>query len=378
MNGRIFKRGAVWWISFYGPHPTDKTKRKEYRESTGIKVETKNPPKAAVSFLHEHTGQVWQGTFIEKAEKVTFEDLVEAHKQDYKLNGFVSLGSLTSIQKHLRPFWSRFLPINYSETLGKKYREMRLDEGAAVASINAEMAALNHSMKLLQTTKRLPLTPPLELFPKSMETVREGFLEPGDFYAVLAHLENDWQKEFCEFAYLTGWRSGRIKTLEWSNVFLNADPPYIHHMIASNRSTKKAPSDLPLTGRLLELVQIRSEKRDVSSNLVFRTDVGRVHHNIRRAWYRACVSAGYMKADHAKGSRLLIHDFRRSAARNLDKAGVSQKTIMARAGWTGTSMFMRYRIGNNEDQIEANSVYENYIKAHSHAKIVTLKKREAK
>ncbi|MGC1784687.1 MAG: tyrosine-type recombinase/integrase [Acidobacteriaceae bacterium] len=50
---------------------------------------------------------------------------------------------------------------------------------------------------------------------------------------------------------------------------------------------------------------------------------------------------------------LIPHDFRRSAARNLRKAGVPENVIMAVGGWKTRSMFDRYAIVNNDDTLRA-------------------------
>jgi integrase len=48
----------------------------------------------------------------------------------------------------------------------------------------------------------------------------------------------------------------------------------------------------------------------------------------------------------------LVHDFRRSAARNLTRAGAGMKTAMRLLGHKTTSIFLRYNITDEEDLLD--------------------------
>ena len=77
--------------------------------------------------------------------------------------------------------------------------------------------------------------------------------------------------------------------------------------------------------------------------------------NFRVLWNTACDKLGLgifdKKTGHYKG--LSPHDFRRSAARNLIKAGVSRRDAMKITGHKTEHVFERYNIKTTEDIREA-------------------------
>jgi len=77
---------------------------------------------------------------------------------------------------------------------------------------------------------------------------------------------------------------------------------------------------------------------------VFNRD-GRPIGEFRNAWRTAAAAAG------CPGR--ILHDFRRTAVRNLVRAGVPEKTAMTLTGHKTRSVFDRYDIVNETDLREA-------------------------
>ena len=57
---------------------------------------------------------------------------------------------------------------------------------------------------------------------------------------------------------------------------------------------------------------------------------------------------------------LIFHDLRRTAARNLRRAGIPESMIMKIGGWRTTSVFHRYAIVDRRDMATAMRQFEAY------------------
>jgi len=72
--------------------------------------------------------------------------------------------------------------------------------------------------------------------------------------------------------------------------------------------------------------------------------------DFRKVWENALEKAGLPTG---KGARKLFHDFRRTASRDMVRAGVPQSVAMSITGHKTVAMFLRYKITSGDEQREA-------------------------
>jgi integrase len=82
-----------------------------------------------------------------------------------------------------------------------------------------------------------------------------------------------------------------------------------------------------------------------AEDFVFTRSDGNPVRVFRTTWKNVCTRAGV--------PGLLFHDLRRTAARDLRRAGVTENVTMAIGGWRTRSMFDRYAIVTEDDITDA-------------------------
>ena len=170
-----------------------------------------------------------------------------------------------------------------------------------------------------------------------------------------------------ECAYTFGWRKRELLKLEARQVDLHARIVRLDPGTTKNNEGREVSMTSAVYALLAQCVQGK-DPRDP----VFTRANGKAVRDFRKAWYSLCIKAdvGHMicrvceknvansKCEHC-GARdpkyvgLILHDSRRTAARNLRRAGVAEKVIMQIGGWKTRSVFERYNIVDQSDVREA-------------------------
>jgi integrase len=155
-----------------------------------------------------------------------------------------------------------------------------------------------------------------------------------------------------DFAYFSGWRRKEILGLSWREIDL--DSGIIR--LSPERSKTKVSLVLPLPAPLREVLERRVGVRRLETTHVFHWE-GHPIGDWRKRWHRACRLAG-LPGKH-------LHDCRRTAARNLIRAGVPERVAMSWTGHKTRSVFDRYNIVSEQDLLDAGDRLASYVERQS-------------
>jgi integrase len=173
----------------------------------------------------------------------------------------------------------------------------------------------------------------------NVDNKRRGYLDKEDMDKLLKILPG-YLHPFVRFLYATGMRSGQASQLTWD-------------MVDSKVTELHVPGELTKNGEDFTLPLVY---RDGTPMFDFVTDlkksVRQPHEPIfnttdfRSQWRQACakLGLGIYNPETQVYRGLRPHDFRRTACRNMIKAGIPQAVAMAISGHKTDSMFRRYAI----------------------------------
>ena len=168
----------------------------------------------------------------------------------------------------------------------------------------------------------------------------------------------DHQRTMLVIGYHLGMRAGEIINLRWDQV------DWHHNLIRlEKRQTKgKQARVAPLYGELRAWLDMAYAVRGDCSFIV--NYQGERISEYKRAWNTARVAAGL--------PNLLVHDLRRTAVRNMVRAGIPEKQAMLISGHKTRSIFERYNITDERDIRIAGGKMERYLEELAEtAKVVT-------
>ena len=288
----------------------------------------------ALDLLRDRVGKRKAGTLTGRPDAVTVADLRVGLEAHYQREGNKSLKRAQQALEHLVEFFGserRALDVKKADV--RDYVATRTETGAALGTVRYEVAVLKTAYSVAVDDEKLAVQPPFKLPPAG--SARVGFFEEGDFAALLLELPT-YARPVVRFLRMTGWRKSEVLNLTWDQVDRHGQVIRIHA-----DQTKGGDARVFPFGLAPDLAALLGEQWEARSGLFVFHRNGRRIMNLRSAWARACRRADLPGR--------LIHDLRRTAARDFRRQGVSEGEIMRLCGWKTRAMFDRYNIIDEAD-----------------------------
>lgn len=333
--GSIYQRGNVWWIKYHrGGRPFYESR------GSGAHEDAKN-------LLRLREGDIARGVPVTpQVNRCLIEELLADVVTDYEVNKKKSIKDLKRrIKLHLLPHFEGWRSAAITPPDVRRYIALRQQAKASNAQINRELAALKRAFVLGVDGGKVLARPKITLLEE--DNVRQGFFEREQFEKVRAKLP-DPIRPVVTFAYLTGWRvNSEVLPLQWRQVDFGAGRVRLEPGTTKNKQGR----EFPFTTELRALLQsqrvhtdaVQKERGAIVPHVFHRS--GEPIRWFYDSWRTACTHAGQPGR--------IPHDFRRTAVRNLVRAGIPERVAMKMTGHQTREVFERYNIVSDGDLDEA-------------------------
>lgn len=324
--GSIYQRGGIWYVSVW-------VDGRQIQKSSGSQQR-----QDAVRLRDQLLGRRGRGDLSrEVTQKATCGELLDDLIEHLRAKNKRTTEKVWKwvIEANLRPFFGNRKAATVSTALLKDYRRKRVAEGRSESTCNRELSVLRTAFHLGRKC-----TPPkvttVPYFPMATESnVRQGFLS-DEQYEKLRDALPDYLKPLFITAYFTGVRLGELLAIEWYQVDWEQGFITLNAERTKNGYTRAVPI---LEGDMQTWLEWSRDHADGCPRIFHRDGV--TFKEFRRPWLKAIATAGVPE--------LKFHDLRRTAVRNMRRAGVPQVVRMRISGHRTDSMERRYNIVDIED-----------------------------
>lgn len=267
----------------------------------------------------------------------TLSEILEMVKQDYKRNHMRSIVNLVGRIKNIEGFFGPCLASEVTTSRIRDYQVHRQESGAKNGTINVETAAIRRGFTLAKEDGKLsaiPVIPRLEV-----RNARQGFFERAEAEAIISHLP-EHLRSLMWCCYYTGWRpKSELLTRQWRHVNFSAG--WIR--LEPNETKNDDGREFPLYPALRAVLEAQRKRCDDLERRL-GTVVRWVFFDNSGARVR-CYDLEWDAARKAAGlPNRIVYDFRRTAVRNLEWAGVPRSAAMSLVGHRTERIYARYAI----------------------------------
>lgn len=280
-------------------------------------------------------------------QSMKIDALLDDALNDYRANQKRSLAKLKiRIEKNLRPWFGEMRADRLAADDWRAYVTHRQGEGATNGTINLERANLLYGYSLAVRAGRLdtrPFLPRLNVNKKAIV-----FVDRRELEILCRHLP-EYLSRAAKFAFLTGWRLGEIRQLQWRHIDFEAGEIRLDPGMTKNGDGRVFPMTKELrslldglkpTGAVAVLGHADDAEKVVLPGVPALTPF--VFHFKGRpiGW----IYDSWDKAVNAIGKPgMLFRNLRNSAIIDMDQRGIPRRVIMDLVGHKNPEMFTHYR-----------------------------------
>src|SRR5581483_987629 len=262
---------------------------------------------------------------------------------------------------NVEPVLGSLVASRFGSAQVRQFIAQRRSAGASNATINRELAIVRRGFHLGHDedpplVHRQPPIPKLE-----EDNVRQGFLEQDQYERLLEELPDSLKALFV-CGYHTGARKNELRRARWEQI--DFDSRLIR--LEARQTKGKKPRTLPIYGDMRRWLEHQRDTCPAGCPWVFYGIHNHPVDSHLNGWPEACERAGL--------PGLLFHDLRRSAVRNMKRAGVQDKVAMEISGHKTRSVFDRYNIVDLDDLQNAGELLEDYAKRRKKQRAAALKR----
>lgn len=247
---------------------------------------------------------------------------------------------------HLKDFFSGRLAARVGTAEFDRYIEER-KAGVSVDAERERNGTINRELAVLKAMYNYAaqLDPPLvsrvPKFPKRLRESdpRSGWLDDEQYETLHANCKHKWLHGLLAVAYNFGFRKAELLGLRVRQV--NLKDRTIQLLPGTTKNDKGR--SVKMTDDIYEHLAPCVEGKQPEDSL-FTWEDGSPVRDFRVAWEKMCKAAKVS---------ILLHDFRRSAIRNMIRAGVKEKVAMRISGHKTRAVFDRYDIDSEDDLADA-------------------------
>lgn len=351
-EGSLYLRGTTWWYKA----PDGKC------QSTGKRIKAEaidwKLDFAAARRTQDGKPTVRRG--------IVCNEILDDYIAYLKLKGRKDIKTVEQrMNANIRTVFGTRKPDSLQTTDFTKHRAER-EKDVSPTTVNRELsyfrAALKHGMKR-QTPPKVTSVPYIPMADES-GNIRTGFLDVAGYRKVLAELPPSIKPLFV-CAYHVSSRKGELSNILWSQIDFDENVIILEHADTKNKTGRYLPIYGEMGDWLRKQQQVAKHFPDCPWVFFWYAEDCALGHGGVRVQpgshivdFRASWTAAVKRAEHEE---LLFHDLRRSATRNMRKAGIDKDLRMKISGQKTDSMERRYNIVDIEDVKEVGRTMRKWM-----------------